>query len=315
MLRHRHLPLEVDANVEHNILDLVLSLIAAGLGALGTYMLLPRSHHRAVPQQSHTLGAILAGLGLTIFAAFWRIPQPLFLTGFFFSVFCVLAIVGAVFTVASRNPVYSALWFASVILSTTGLFLIAEAPFLAAGTVIVYAGAIIVTFLFVIMLAQREGRAVYDRAARAPGRATLVSFLLLWTVCYGLISMPPVPAERTGSEALAHPSAAPIVAHHDLVAKYNLDPEGSTAQVVRSAVPATARLPIPVDPNQPPPHVAGLGGTLFTDHLISVELAGGLLFVALIAAVSIAAPRLPRRPGDRSTAQPDGSPIPREVSS
>ena len=85
----------------------------------------------------------------------------------------------------SRNPVYSALWFASVVLATSGLFLLAGAPFLAAGTVIVYAGAIIVTFLFVIMLAQMEGKAQYDRAARAPGRATFTCFLLLWclTAC------------------------------------------------------------------------------------------------------------------------------------
>jgi NADH-quinone oxidoreductase subunit J len=41
----------------------------------------------------------------------------------------------------------------------------------------------------------------------------------------------------------------------------------------------------------PPPHVAGLGGTLFTDHLVTVEVAGAILFVALIAAVSITTPR------------------------
>ena len=80
----------------------------------------------------------------------------------------------------SRNPIYSALWFASVVLSTAGLFLLAGAQFLAAGTVIVYAGAIIVTFLFVIMLAQMEGKADYDRAARAPAAATFTCFLLFW---------------------------------------------------------------------------------------------------------------------------------------
>ena len=49
---------------------------------------------------------------------------------------------------------------------------------------------------------------------------------------------------------------------------------------------------------KPKPHVAGLGETLYTDHLITVELAGALLFVALIAALSIAAPKPPVRPGD-----------------
>ena len=71
----------------------------------------------------------------------------------------------------SRNPIYSALWFASVVLSTAGLFVLAGAQFLAAGTIIVYAGAIIVTFLFVIMLAQMEGKARSTTgAARAPGQ-------------------------------------------------------------------------------------------------------------------------------------------------
>src|SRR6202008_5110718 len=92
--------------------------------------------------------------------------------------FGLAAIVGAVLTITSRNPIYSALWFALVVLATAGLFLLAGASFLAAGTIIVYAGAIIVTFLFVIMLAQMEGKAIYDRTARAPARTTLTGFLL-----------------------------------------------------------------------------------------------------------------------------------------
>ena len=45
------------------------------------------------------------------------------------------------------------------------------------------------------------------------------------------------------------------------------------------------------------PNVAGLGETLYTDHLMTVELAGALLFVALIGAVAIATPKPPIRPG------------------
>ena len=51
----------------------------------------------------------------------------------------------------------SALAFAMVVLSTCGLFLLLAAPFLSAATIIIYAGAIIVTFLFVIMLSRQEG--------------------------------------------------------------------------------------------------------------------------------------------------------------
>jgi NADH-quinone oxidoreductase subunit J len=45
------------------------------------------------------------------------------------------------------------------------------------------------------------------------------------------------------------------------------------------------------------PHVAGLGASLYTDHLVTVGIAGALLFVALIGAVAITNPRRPVRPG------------------
>jgi len=54
---------------------------------------------------------------------------------------------------------------------------------------------------------------------------------------------------------------------------------------------------------RPKPHVAGLGETLYTDHLVTVELAGALLFVALIGALAIASPKPPIRPGATSAAK------------
>src|SRR3972149_8329697 len=78
-----------------------------------------------------------------------------------------------------RRPVDAALWFALVTFSTCGLFLLQSAPFLAAATIIVYAGAILVTFLFVMMLAQQAGATIYDQRARQPLAATIVAFILL----------------------------------------------------------------------------------------------------------------------------------------
>ena len=57
--------------------------------------------------------------------------------------------------VTQQNPARAALSFALVVLSTCGLFLLLAAPFLMAATIVIYAGAIVVTFLFVIMLAQQ----------------------------------------------------------------------------------------------------------------------------------------------------------------
>ena len=81
--------------------------------------------------------------------------------------FCCLAGVtdrGRLATVTFRNPVYCAIWFGMTLLGTAGLFLFIGAEFLAVATLVVYAGAILVTFLFVLMLAQPEGEAPYDRA-------------------------------------------------------------------------------------------------------------------------------------------------------
>ena len=52
-----------------------------------------------------------------------------------------------------------------MLLGTAGLFLFTGAQFLAVATTVVYAGAILVTFLFVLMLAQPEGKAAYDRVS------------------------------------------------------------------------------------------------------------------------------------------------------
>ena len=49
-------------------------------------------------------------------------------------------------------------------------------------------------------------------------------------------------------------------------------------------------------------HVAGLGGSLYTEHLVTVELAGALLFAALIGALAIATPKTPVRPSTSDAA-------------
>lgn len=265
--------------------ELALALLVVVLGATGTYLLLPHRHGAARPRRAHTAGGILTGIAVLLFALFWKPPGP-FLSGFFFYVFSIAALAGGLLTITSKNPIYSALWFASVVLSTSGLFLLAGAQFLAAGTVIVYAGAIIVTFLFVIMLAQREGRAPYDRAARAPFRATLTCFMLFWALLYSLFLVPAPSKALLGMSAKADQR---LLHTADLA---RLNPQN--ADVMMRAVRHSARLDD--DEGRPKPHVASLGETLYTDHLVTVELAGALLFVALIGALSIAAPKPPIRP-------------------
>ncbi len=63
-----------------------------------------------------------------------------------------LATIAAVMMVLSRNAVHAALFLAAVMLSLAGLYAAQDAPFLAAVQVIVYTGAILMLFLFVLML-------------------------------------------------------------------------------------------------------------------------------------------------------------------
>ena len=280
--------------------DLITAFLVVLFGAAGTYLLLPHRHGSRTPRKVHLVGAGLAGLGLLLFGLFWTAPGP-WISRIFFYAFAFAAVGGGVLTITSVDPIHSALWFAAVVLATAGLFLLAGASFLAAGTVIVYAGAIIVTFLFVIMLAQMEGRASYDRASRSPFRATWTCFVLLLGIIWSLLHI-----DGPSRAALAQPGA-PIAASIDarlprtgeLTAWVKPGSGGLVADVINRAVRPTARLVD--DHGLPKPHVAGLGETLYTDHIATVELTGTLLFAALISALAIATPKAPIRPGQKKT--------------
>ena len=69
-----------------------------------------------------------------------------------FAVCAVIVLLGAFGVVLARNPVHSALSLVGTLFGVAVLFIVQEAHFLAAVQVIVYAGAIVVLFLFVIML-------------------------------------------------------------------------------------------------------------------------------------------------------------------
>src|SRR5881392_2751043 len=77
-------------------------------------------------------------------------------TTLLFILFAGLAIGSALAVVAQRNPLYSAISLVGVFLSLSSLYLMLSAPFIAAVQVIVYAGAIMVLVVFVIMLLNVE---------------------------------------------------------------------------------------------------------------------------------------------------------------
>ncbi|MFM7671598.1 MAG: NADH-quinone oxidoreductase subunit J [Bacteroidota bacterium] len=73
-------------------------------------------------------------------------------TPYIFWFLSVMALFSALMMVTSRNPVYSVLWLIGTFFAISGHYILLNAQFLAVVNIIVYAGAIMVLFLFVIML-------------------------------------------------------------------------------------------------------------------------------------------------------------------
>ena len=87
-------------------------------------------------------------------------------TNVYFYACALMAIIGALATVMMPNPIRGAMGLLLMILSLAGLFLAAHAQFLAAIQLIVYAGAIVVLFLFVIMLLGPDATPPHDSRGR-----------------------------------------------------------------------------------------------------------------------------------------------------
>lgn len=210
------------------------------LGGVALWLMLPR---KTECRQSAgvALGAI--ALGLLGAAQPWFGPLA---TQVVFWLLAALTVAAAACAITARSPVYSAIWFALSLLGTAGLFLAQHAQFLAVATIVVYAGAIVVTFLFVIMLAQPDGHATYDRITWGP-----LPKLVSVAAAAGLLAVLTLAVARIDAAAVV-----PAVADADSAVRH-------------------------------PDHTARLGAELFSRHLVSVEIAGTLLLVALVGAVAI----------------------------
>jgi NADH-quinone oxidoreductase subunit J len=88
-----------------------------------------------------------------------------------FGILAAAALLGAVSLIVQRHPIHSALSLIVVMVALAGLYMLQGAEFIAAVQVIVYAGAIMVLFVFVIMLlnAGEEERTSLSRMARYVG--------------------------------------------------------------------------------------------------------------------------------------------------
>ena len=166
-----------------------------------------------------------------------------------------MILVGAVGVVTSRNPVHAALSLVMTLFGVAVLFIEQDADFLAAVQIIVYAGAIVVLFLFVIMFLgvdRSEDITIEPLAGQRP-LAVVFSLITLG----GVLAMAATAHWVTGAKQVVGPI------------------EGHVAGV-----------------NSPAGEPAQLGKQLFTTYLFAFEATAGLLVIAVVGAVVLA--RRPR---------------------
>lgn len=277
---------------------------AIALGAVSLIALIPRN-----TRLSRGVGVVSGAIALGLFLL--QMPIEATVAGrLVFWICATVTLVSAVATISARNPVYSAIWFAVTLVGVSGLLLLQGAQFLGLATIVVYAGAIVVTFLFVIMLAKPDGDSTYDRITwgRLPRfMAVAAAALLVGVLTFAIGRQDDDPKsivnQLVGDSAEAPWSGDEIArVRISNIVSIRLRSDADDASVAW----AERFLPDLVQQHQPwhdkrvyvrrltnredvldTDHVAHLGAQLFGRHLLSVELAGTLLLVALVGAVSI----------------------------
>ncbi len=169
-----------------------------------------------------------------------------------FYVFAAVALGGGFGVVLSKNPVGSLLFMVATLGAVAGIFVLLEAHFLAAIQVMVYAGAIMVLFLFVIMLLNLGHDYRRD-----------------FTTGVGMITAFAVAGLFAGFLARQFRG----VDDHPIYAFFP-GPEGMDALLAEQGA------------------VGAIAHPLFTDYVVAFELTGILLLVALVGAIAIAKRRV-----------------------
>ncbi len=289
--------------------------IASVLGALGVYLMMPAAGPK--PKKVGALLALAAGGGLLLFLL--RYAEADDRPSLYFYIFALIAVASAVRVITHPRPVYSALFFVMVVLAASGLFLVLEAEFMAFAMIIIYAGAILVTYLFVIMLAtlpQAEGQAEqapeYDRVAREPLSAVLVGFALLAVLCHVVFDnrneLQPNPAAAAQSKLQFAVESIPGRIVPVLVKAEALDASaaargaglamtftepnvieakwGERSETITLTDELKAQLQTKVA------NIDRVGWALFDGHALGIELAGVILLLSMVGAIVIGRKRV-----------------------
>jgi NADH-quinone oxidoreductase subunit J len=106
-----------------------------------------------------------------------------------FYLFAAVVVVASILVIGQRSPIYSVMLLIASFVALAGLYVLLDAPFVAVIQIIIYAGAILVLFLFVVMLlnAPKESGRPWPRLAAGPrrlGAALGVAFAveLVWAI-------------------------------------------------------------------------------------------------------------------------------------
>jgi NADH-quinone oxidoreductase subunit J len=176
-----------------------------------------------------------------------------------FYVFAAISVLSAALCILQRSPMVSALWLISTMFSLAAIYVLLNAQFIAAIQVLVYAGAIMVLFLFVIMLLNL-GHAASDLRGPSTVAATLVIVGLLSVELLALISYSP---RRLATELSQWPTFTDPATV--FVAGQVTQQEGATRGVV-----------------------SAVAESMFQIYLIPFEITSILLLTAIVGAVVLA---------------------------
>lgn len=141
---------------------------------MGLYWSLKSPRRRAVILGLMVAVSAIIAYWLYFIASSWQLAWLDFIT-----LVCIgLTCGSACLMLAVRDAIYTALSFAVSLVAIAGIFLMYGAEFLMAATIIIYSGAIVVIFLFVIMLAQQAGPVLYDSVPREPFLSCVAGLIL-----------------------------------------------------------------------------------------------------------------------------------------
>lgn len=293
--------------LEQFISPIVLYTVCV-LGAAGMALALPRRGSKLVP-----IGAVLlaGAAGLAALSMAQRTPAGDGV-GLFFYVFAAIGLGASVRMITHPRPVYSALYFILTIVASCGMYLLLGAEFMAFALIIIYAGAILITYLFVIMLASQaptgqEPGAIdeTDAVAREPIVGAVLGFVLMGviaTMLFDGVGALRAPASFEPDAVLADlpGKAERALREAELIEPYERihrvgEGRGEIDSVARTIViyneeTGTLRS---IGPGRWPAALEAtnldrLGWNLLNDHPMTIEIAGVILLMAMLGATVLA---------------------------